>query len=65
MKKILKAIKLLGISVTASFAILAIIYFFQTKSVAADSGRYTIVVEDVMKPGTESANESPKIVDEV
>ncbi|MBD5156567.1 MAG: CAP domain-containing protein, partial [Butyrivibrio sp.] len=35
------------------------------KSVAADSGRYTIVVEDVMKPGTESANESPKIVDEV
>ena len=65
MKKVLKAVKLLGISVTASFAILAIIYFFQTKSVAADSGRYTIVVEDVMKPGTESANESPKIVDEV
>ena len=65
MKKILKALKLLGISVTASFAILAIIYFFQTKSVAADNNRYTIVVEDVMKPGTESANESPKIVDEV
>ena len=65
MKKILKALKLLGISGTASFAILAIIYFFQTKSVSADSGRYTIVVEDVMKPGTESANESPKIVDEV
>lgn len=65
MKKVLKAIKLLGISVTASFAILAIIYFFQTKSVAADSNRYTIVVEDVLKPGTESANESPKIVDEV
>ena len=65
MKKIMKALKLLGISVTASFAILAIIYFFQTKSVSADNNRYTIVVEDVMKPGTESANESPKIVDEV
>lgn len=65
MKKILKAMKLLGISVTASFAILAVIYFFQTKSVSADNNRYTIVVEDVIKPGTESANESPKIVDEV
>lgn len=65
MKKILKAVKLLGISVTGSFAILAIIYFFQTKSVAADSNRYTVVVEDVIKPGTESANESPKIVEEV
>ena len=65
MKKIMKALKLVGISVTASFAILAIIYFFQTKSVSADSNRYTVVVEDVIKPGTESADESPKIVDEV
>ncbi|MCM1309353.1 MAG: hypothetical protein NC223_12200, partial [Butyrivibrio sp.] len=65
MKKVLKALKLVGISVTSSFAILAIIYFFQTKSVSADSNRYTVVVEDVMKPGTESANEAPKIVEEV
>ena len=65
MKKIMKALKLVGISVTASFAILAIIYFFQTKSVSADSNRYTVVVEDVIKPGTESADESLKIVDEV
>lgn len=37
MKKFLKAVKLFGIAATASFAVLAVVYFFETRTVAGSS----------------------------
>lgn len=61
-KKILKAVKLIGISVTASFAILVVIYLFETKSVAADDNRYKAVVEDVVEPPVAVVTQEPTVV---
>lgn len=45
MKKFLKAVKLFGIAATASFAVLAVVYFFETRTVAGNS-KYKAVAVD-------------------
>lgn len=45
MKKFLKAVKLFGIAATASFAVLAVVYFFETRTVAGNS-EYKVVAVD-------------------
>lgn len=45
MKKFLKAVKLFGIAATASFAVLAVVYFFETRTVAGSS-KYKAVAVD-------------------
>lgn len=45
MKKFLKAVKLFGIAATASFAVLAMIYFFETRTVAGSSEYKAVAVD--------------------
>ena len=47
MKKFLKAVKLLGISVTASFAVLAVVYFFETRTIAGGNEYQAVAVDYV------------------
>ena len=66
MKKFLKAVKLLGISVTASFAVLAVVYFFETRTIAGGNEYQAVAVdyvateaqtEEVTEEVTEKATE--------
>lgn len=45
MKKFLKAVKLFGIAATASFAVLAVVYFFETRTVAGSSEYKAVAVD--------------------
>lgn len=45
MKKFLKAVKLFGIAATASFAVLAVVYFFETRTVAGNSEYKAVAVD--------------------
>lgn len=45
MKKFLKAVKLFGIAVTASFAVLAVVYFFETRTVEGSSEYKAVAVD--------------------
>ena len=45
MKKFLKAVKLFGIAATASFAVLAVLYFFETRTVAGSSEYKAVAVD--------------------
>lgn len=45
MKKFLKAVKLFGIAATASFALLAVVYFFETRTVAGSSEYKAVAVD--------------------
>lgn len=49
MKKFLKAVKLFGIAASASFAVLAVVYFFQTRTVAGGN-EYKAVTVDYTAP---------------
>lgn len=45
MKKFLKAVKLFGIAATASFAVIAVVYFFETRTVAGNSEYKAVAVD--------------------
>lgn len=45
MKKFLKAVKLFGIAATASIAVLAVVYFFETRTVAGSSEYKAVAVD--------------------
>lgn len=45
MRKFLKAVKLFGIAATASFAVLAVVYFFETRTVAGNSEYKAVAVD--------------------
>jgi uncharacterized protein YkwD len=45
MKKFLKAVKLFGIAATASFAVLAVVYFFETRTVEGSSEYKAVAVD--------------------
>ena len=45
MKKFLKAVKLFGIAATASFAVLAVVYFFETRTVAGSTEYKAVAVD--------------------
>lgn len=45
MKKFLKAVRLFGIAATASFAVLAVVYFFETRTVAGNSEYKAVAVD--------------------
>ena len=45
MKKFLKAVKLFGIAATTSFAVLAVVYFFETRTVAGNSEYKAVAVD--------------------
>ena len=45
MKKFLKAVKLFGIAATASFAVLAVVYLFETRTVAGNSEYKAVAVD--------------------
>ena len=45
MKKFLKAVKSFGIAATASFAVLAVVYFFETRTVAGSSEYKAVAVD--------------------
>ena len=45
MKKFLKTVKLFGIAATASFAVLAVVYFFETRTVAGSSEYKAVAVD--------------------
>ena len=45
MKKFLKAVKLFGIAATASFAVLAVVYFFETRTIAGSSEYKAVAVD--------------------
>lgn len=45
MRKFLKVVKLFGIAATASFAVLAVVYFFETRTVAGNSEYKAVAVD--------------------
>lgn len=45
MRKFLKAVKLFGIAATASFAVLAVVYFFEARTVAGNSEYKAVAVD--------------------
>lgn len=45
MRKFLKAVKLFGIAATASFAVLAVVYFFETRTVVGNSEYKAVAVD--------------------
>ena len=57
MKKFLKAVKLFGIAATASFAVLAVVYFFETRTVAGSS-EYKAVAVDYTKAASVKETEA-------
>lgn len=67
MKKFLKAVKLFGIAATASFAVIAVVYFFETRTVAGNSEYKAVAVdytEAVSVKETEAAT-TVKTVEEI
>lgn len=61
MKKFLKAVKLFGIAATASFAVLAVVYFFETRTVAG-SNEYKAVAVDYTEAASVKETEAATTV---
>ena len=61
MKKFLKAVKLFGIAATASFAVLAVVYFFETRTVAGSS-KYKAVAVDYTEAASVKETEAATTV---